>query len=68
MANNIRHTRETKGWNQRELAEATHTCQAIVSELERGTRKPWLKVAEKLSQALGVSIEELFPEDDFEKW
>jgi len=67
MASKIRQAREAKGWNQRELAEATHTCQAIISELEREARKPWLKVAEKLSQALGVPIEELFPQDDFRK-
>lgn len=67
MANKIREAREAKGWNQRELAEATHTCQAIISELERETRKPWLKVAEKLSKALNVPIKELFPDDDFGK-
>ena len=67
MANKIREAREAKGWNQRELAEATHICQAIISELERETRKPWLKVAEKLSQALNVPIRELFPDDDFKK-
>ena len=67
MASRIREAREAKGWNQRELAEATHTCQAIISELERENRKPWLKVAKKLSKALKVPIEELFPEDDFGK-
>ena len=66
MSNRIRGVREAKGWNQRELAEATHTCQTIISELERDVRKPWLLVAERLSQALGVSTEELFP-DDFKK-
>lgn len=67
MANRIREAREAKGWNQRELAEATHTCQAIISELERGVRKPWLRVAKKLAKALGVPIEEIFPEDEFKK-
>lgn len=68
MANKIREIREANGWKQRELAEATHTCQAIISELERGARRPWLKVAEKLSQALQVPIEEIFPEDGFKKY
>ena len=67
MANKIRQAREAKSWNQRQLAEATHTCQALISELERDIRKPWPKVAKKLSQALEVPIEELFPEDDFKK-
>lgn len=42
MVNNVCKSREIKGWNQRELAEAAHTCQALISELERGIRKPWL--------------------------
>jgi len=67
MANKIREAREATGWNQRELAEATHICQAIISELERDTRKPWLNVAKKLSRVLKVPIKELFPEDDFRK-
>jgi len=66
MANRIREAREAKGWNQRRLAEATHTCQAIISNLERETRKPWLSVAKKLSRVLKVPIKELFP-DDFRK-
>ncbi len=63
MQNNIRQARQARGWNQRQLSEAAHTCQALISDLERGIRKPWLKVARRLSHALGVPIEKLFPED-----
>lgn len=63
MTNRLREVRETRGLKQRELAEATHTCQTIISEFERGVRKPWLKVAKKLSRALGITIQELFPND-----
>lgn len=61
MPNRIREFRLARGWNQRELAEATHTCQALVSDLERGVRKPWVAVAQRLSKALGVPVGEIFP-------
>jgi transcriptional regulator with XRE-family HTH domain len=51
------------GLNQRELSEASHTPQAIVSALEREVLKPWPKVAQRLSDALGVPADKLFPED-----
>lgn len=63
MSNNLREKREIRGLNQRELAEKAHIPQSTVSELERGVRKPWLKVAKKLSRALGITIQELFPDD-----
>ena len=59
----LRDVRVAKGLNQREVSEASHTPQAIVSALERGVLKPWPKVAERLSKALGVPAEQLFPED-----
>lgn len=59
----LREVREALGFNQRELAEASHTPQAIVSALERGVLKPWPKVAQRMSQALGVPPDKLFPDD-----
>lgn len=63
MPNNLRESRTLKGLNQRELSEKAHTPQATVSALERGVLKPWPKVAQRLSKALGVPAEHLFPED-----
>lgn len=63
MSNRLREIRLGKGLNQRELSEAAHTPQAIVSALERDVLKPWPRVAERLSKALGTSPEKLFPED-----
>jgi transcriptional regulator with XRE-family HTH domain len=59
----LRELRVAKGLNQRELSEASHTPQAIVSALERDVLKPWPKVAQRLSDALGVPAEQLFPQD-----
>ena len=66
MTSKLREVRIVKGLNQRELSEASHTPQSIVSALERGTLKPWSKVAQRLSKALGFPVNELFP-DDFNK-
>jgi transcriptional regulator with XRE-family HTH domain len=63
MENNLRSKREASGLNQRELAEKAHIPQSTVSELERGARKPWFKVAKKLARVLKVPIHELFPQD-----
>ena len=61
--NKVRKVREGKGLNQRELSELSHTPQALVSAIERGVLKPWPKVAERLSDALGIPVENLFPKD-----
>jgi transcriptional regulator with XRE-family HTH domain len=63
MPNKLREIREAKGFNQRELAEKAHSPQSTLSELERGARRPWPKVAKRLSKALDTPIEELFPDD-----
>lgn len=61
--NKLREFRLLMGLNQRELSEAAHTPQAIVSALERDVMKPWPAVAQRLSAVLGVPAEKLFPED-----
>ncbi len=59
----LRDVRQAMAMNQRELAELSHTPQAIVSALERNVLKPWPKVAQRLSIALGIPADKLFPED-----
>lgn len=62
--NRVRDVRVVMGLNQRELSELSHTPQSLVCSIERGVLKPWPKVAERLSQALGIPTEKLFPEDE----
>jgi len=62
MTNNLRAFRLRKGLNQRELSEASHTPQSIISALERGVLKPWPKVKRRLTRVLKTTQEELFPE------
>ncbi|MFC1931882.1 helix-turn-helix transcriptional regulator [Chloroflexota bacterium] len=66
MRNRLRESRINNGLNQRQLAEKAHTPQSLVSSIERGVIKPWPKVIKRLSKALKVPVNELFP-DDFSK-
>ena len=61
--NKLREARIAKGFNQRELSEASHTPQALVSAIERGVLKPWPRVIQRISDALGVHAEEIFSEE-----
>lgn len=61
--NKLRQWREIRKLNQRQLSELSHTCQALVSAIERGTLKPWPRVAQRLAEVLGVPANELFPEE-----
>lgn len=61
--NKVKVLRSKKGLNQRQLAELSHTPQSLISALERGKVKPWVKLAERLSIALDVPIDEIFPHD-----
>lgn len=62
VGNNLRLAREQAKLNQRQLAELSHISASIISDIELGKRKPWPKLARRLSKVLGVSIKDLFPE------
>jgi len=63
VTSKLREVRERKGLNQRELSERAHTPQSLVSAIELGKLKPWPKVVERLSKALGIPEKKLFPND-----
>lgn len=48
--------RNSKGWNQSQLAEAAGVTQATISQLENGERKAGKDLAERLSIALGTAL------------
>lgn len=60
----LREYRLAKGLNQRQLSEASHTPQSLISALERSVLKPWPKVRRRLVRALGVPETELFPTEE----
>jgi len=61
--NTIRKRREQLGLSQSTLARLIGLAEPNLSRLELGNTKSWPKVRRDLTRALGVTEEELFPED-----
>ena len=60
----IRAFRKLKGYTQEGLAKNIGISVSVLGEIERGTRMPAKSVLNEISSLLGVSIEELKPEDE----
>jgi transcriptional regulator with XRE-family HTH domain len=58
--------RRERGMTQIELAAVCEITQGMVSEYEKGTKLPGVKIAYRISKALGVSIETLWPENEMQ--
>lgn len=57
-----------KGWSKYKLANEAHLGQSTIHEILSGKKKsPTAKTLSKLADALGVSINEFFDEDDNSK-
>lgn len=56
--------RKNKGWTQDELAAQVDISRAYLSNIERGVYAPSLKVAQRLSNILGLSTDTLFFDGD----
>lgn len=63
----LKDLREQKGLTQAELATTVGVSQGIISQYERGERKPTNEIHSKLSKALGVSMDELMGDNDGER-
>lgn len=55
----LKDLREQKGLSQAELANIVGVSQGVISQYERGDRKPTNEIHSKLSKALGVSMDYL---------
>lgn len=64
MRLDIRSTRQAKGLSQVQLAEAIGVGQPTISMWESGEMQPSVRNAVKLARALGVSVEDLFADED----
>ncbi|HYN20492.1 MAG TPA: helix-turn-helix transcriptional regulator [Thermoanaerobaculia bacterium] len=49
--------RVVRGWTQADLAKASHTPNSSISDYERGKKIPSLKTLERLTGAMGFSIQ-----------
>ena len=56
----IKYLRGLKNWSQEDLALEAGINKNYLSDLERGTRNPTVKALEKIANALGINLSELF--------
>lgn len=56
----LKQLRTNKGLSQVELGQKAGLKQTTISQYENGSRKPSLPMAKKLSDALGVTIDDIF--------
>lgn len=63
----VRTLRHAKGLSQEKLAELSHLHRTYISSVELGERNVSLKNIQALSDALGVSLQDLFGSEDFPK-
>jgi transcriptional regulator with XRE-family HTH domain len=59
VAERIRNLRETQGWTQEDLAEASGLSRDAVSRIERGDRGPRLETLEAIACALKIPVTQL---------
>lgn len=60
MVNNIRLIRDWRHLTQQQLADKTGLARPYISILERGNGKPTIEIGVKIANALGVSLDDLF--------
>ena len=59
LGQNLKRIRTKKGMSQGDIARALEVHRAYISGIENGKRNPTLATIKKLSDALGVSADEL---------
>lgn len=64
----IKAKRELLGMTQQDLAEKLFVSRQTVCRWENGTRCPDLIMAKKISMVLGISMDELIPEDSVQDY
>lgn len=62
LALNVRRLRHEKGLSQEKFALGFGVDRTYISGIERGVRNPTILVVERLANALGVSVADLFTE------
>ncbi len=59
LATNLRRLRQARSLSQEAFADEAGVHRTYVSDLERATRNPTIRVVETLATALSVSVSEL---------
>ena len=63
LGNRIRKLRSQAGLTQAQLAERVDISDEFLSRMERGLKSPSLETAERIADALGITMSELFDFD-----
>ncbi len=61
MKNNLKVTREKKGFTQVQVAEKAQLSERGYQYIETGRRVPSVMIAQRIASVLHSSVEELFP-------
>ena len=56
----IRYLRSLRKWSQEDLALESNVNRNYICDLENGRRNPSLEVLERISEAFGITLSELF--------
>jgi len=64
LGNSVRRIRESKGWSQDKLSEASGLHRTYISGIERGVRNPTIEIVYEIALALGVSPSQLLENGD----
>ncbi|MGC4066104.1 MAG: helix-turn-helix transcriptional regulator [Polyangiaceae bacterium] len=64
LAENLRRLRESRGWSQQQLADASGVPRPTIANLEGGDGNPTLSVMMRIAGALGATIEQLIAKAD----
>jgi putative transcriptional regulator len=64
MNNRLRILRAERGWSQADLAERLDVSRQSVNAIETGKYDPSLPLAFKIARLFGLSIEEIFTDDE----
>jgi transcriptional regulator with XRE-family HTH domain len=65
--NRIREFREKAGLSQVELARRARIASTNLSAIECGRLAPWPKVKRRVARVLKKTLQELFPENNFNR-
>lgn len=63
VGKNIRIRREERRISQKEMAKMTGISQAMLCQIERGTKNPSIQVGKEIADILGCSMEDLLVDD-----
>lgn len=59
VGRNIQIRRKERGLSQKEVADMTGISQAMLCQIERGTKNPSIQVGKEIATILGCSMEDL---------